>query len=155
MKTLYLLCLLVLLFGCKSKENSMTDSIQNDSTENNFQKPQKLVAKIGDLSEGISEGIKISEVVVDGNNIELQMSYSGCQRPVFDLIGSPMIAKSLPPLRSIRLVHNGENGECEELISERLIFDISALTYQEQDGSEIYLQLEGWKEKIKYTYTSK
>lgn len=155
MKTLFLLSILVLLFGCKSKENSMTDSINKEGTEGNYQKPQKLIAKIGDLNEGVSEGIMISEVVVDGNNMELQISYNGCQRPVFDLVGSPMIAKSLPPIRSIRLVHDGQNGDCDELITERLVFDIRALAYQDQDGSEIYLQLDGWKEKIKYTYTSK
>jgi hypothetical protein len=155
MKTLFFIGITLFVMGCKTGKNANPDQITDTTMEDSYQKPQKLVAKIGDLSEGVSEGILISEVVVDGNNMEIEISYSGCQRPVFELTGSSMIAKSLPPIRAIRLSHDGQTGDCKKLINERLIFDLKAFAYQQEEGSEMVLQLEGWKEKIKYTYTTK
>jgi hypothetical protein len=63
-----------------------------------------------------------------------------------------MISKSLPPIRSIKLIHSSENESCKQLMSETLFFDISNFAYKKEMGSVIKLNLEGWKEQIVYTF---
>ena len=74
----------------------------------------------------------------------------------FDLTGSPNISKSLPPIRVIRLDLKKISIKKEEniasMVEQKLIFDISDLAYKQEAGSEIYLQFEGAKERILYTY---
>ena len=60
--------------------------------------------------------------------------------------------KSLPPKRTVALIHNSNGDSCRELISETIKFDIRALAVTETSGSEITLLLEGYKEPIQYVY---
>lgn len=74
----------------------------------------------------------------------------------FDLTGSGNISKSMPPIRAIRLevkkipVKKGDNPVA--MMEQDLVFDISDLAYKQESGSQIYLQFEGAKERILYTY---
>ncbi|MCX8485935.1 MAG: hypothetical protein ORN53_01925, partial [Crocinitomicaceae bacterium] len=74
----------------------------------------------------------------------------------FDLTGSANISKSLPPIRSIRLdvkkipVKKGDNPVA--MLEQTLVFDITELAYKQESGSQIYLQIEGAKERILYTF---
>jgi hypothetical protein len=38
---------------------------------------------------------------------------------------------------------------------ENLVIDISDLAYKKEDGSEIYLLINGWTEKIHYVFKKK
>ena len=78
----------------------------------------------------------------------LGISYSGgCEKHSFELLGSRLIQKSLPPKRGIILYHNSNGDSCRELVTEELIFDIRNLSY---DKSEIILILEGYADPISY-----
>jgi hypothetical protein len=74
----------------------------------------------------------------------------------FDLTGSANISKSLPPIRAIRLdvkkipIKKGDSPVA--MLEQTLVFDITELAYKQESGSQIYLQLEGAKERILYTY---
>ena len=74
----------------------------------------------------------------------------------FDLSGSANISKSLPPIRAIRLdvkkipVKKGDSAV--SMMEQTLVFDITDLAYKQETGSEIYLQFEGAKERILYTF---
>jgi Cu/Ag efflux protein CusF len=75
----------------------------------------------------------------------------------FDLTGSTNISKSMPPIRSIRLdvkkipIKKGDPNTVV-MMEQTLVFDITDLAYKQEAGSQIYLQLEGAKERILYTY---
>ena len=111
-----------------------------------------LKATIGDF-ECPSDLIQITGVTVSGNNMSIDVNYSGgCEEHNFQLIGSENIAKSLPPIRSVKLVHNANGDACRKLEERTLVFDISDLTYKQEAGSVIYLTLDGWKDRIEYRF---
>jgi hypothetical protein len=74
----------------------------------------------------------------------------------FDLTGSGNISKSMPPIRAIRLDVKKipiKKGDSQVVMMEQnLVFDITDLAYKQESGSQIYLQFEGAKERILYTY---
>ena len=81
------------------------------------------------------------------------VTYSGgCKEHSFDMVGSQNISKSLPPIRQIRLIHNGNEDHCRELITRTLKVDLSDMAYSKTSGSEIVLNLKGAREPINYIF---
>jgi hypothetical protein len=138
---------LLLLSGCGTKK------ISGDGSGQVIQmKADKGTAKLG-KAEMDTQPVKITGATIEDNTLVVSVSYSGgCQDHHFDLVGDEAISKSLPPQRSIRLVHSGERDRCKALILKTLEFDIKDLAYQQESGSEIVLRLEGWDTDLKYVY---
>lgn len=96
---------------------------------------------------------EISNAALDGNMLKLTVSYSGgCEDQVFDLVGNEMIMKSLPPKRNMTLVRDSKGDACREYITTELLFDLTELSYQKKNGSEIILQLNGYDKEIRYVF---
>ncbi len=111
-----------------------------------------IIGKLDTISDS-SDAIKFEDVKLNGNTLEIKVSYGGgCENHTFELIGSPNISKSLPPIRSIQLIHRANKDACKALIIKDLMFDVSSFTYKKESGSTIYLQLDGWDQKLLYTY---
>lgn len=143
MKILFPIIALAILLSCKTSKEATNSSIPKDP---------EMIATIGEFPKS-SDPIKIDTVQITGNKMIISVSYSGgCGNHSFQLIGSSQIAKSMPPIRNIKLFHTSENDNCKKLITRNLHFDISALAYKKENGSEIYLTIDGMKEKIKYTF---
>ena len=103
--------------------------------------------------ESTSDDFKILDAKIIGNYLHLNISYSGgCEKHSFKIIGDLLLSKSLPPIRSVELFHFGNGDACKKLITEELIIDVSELAYKQEEGSEIYLSLNGWNEKISYVF---
>lgn len=127
----------------KEKTKKSTEVNQEDKIEK---------AYIG-VAPKSSSAVTIQGVSVDGNIMTIEVAYSGgCKDHDFDLVGSAAMMKSLPAQRGIELVHKLSDDTCRELISEELEFDISELAYKKEDGSEIFLLLNGYKGKISYVF---
>ena len=145
MKSLLIFSIALLILSCKSQKNAKNSTIETNSET-------MLKATIGDI-ETPSDLIQITGVTISGNIMSIDVNYSGgCEEHNFQLIGSENIAKSLPPIRSIKLVHNANGDACRKLEERTLVFDISDLTYKQEAGSVIYLTLDGWKDRIEYTF---
>ena len=100
-----------------------------------------------------SDQVDILDAKISGNIITLKIGYSGgCKNHEFSIIGSQMISKSLPPIRNIQLIHNSNDDNCKSYITQNLEYDISNLAYKKVNGSVIILKLNGWKDRIVYTY---
>ena len=149
MKKLYFF--LLLAASCASEKQQISEArIQNESTSSTQNKI--ILAKIG-RSTTISNPIQIISAKLSANILTLDIKYTGgCIDHDFQMIGSPSIAKSMPPIRSIELIDTTTNDECEKITFETLTIDISDLSLQKTKGSEIYLSLAGWPEKIKYIF---
>ncbi|HLP56423.1 MAG TPA: hypothetical protein VK151_15410 [Fluviicola sp.] len=148
MKTILLSMTVLMLFACGTKK------ISGDGTGQTIKmKTEKeLKASIG-KSEMNSNATKITGVSINGNKMTLSISYyGGCKDHLFDLVGDQAISKSLPPQRTVRLVHTGEPDHCKAMLMKDLVFDISELAYKQEKGSEIILNIEGWKDPVKYTF---
>lgn len=147
MKLLAIACSLTLFFSCGTKKlvgNGEGQKLKTSTVEN--------VGTLGQFPEE-STPITIDEAEIVGNQLVLKVTYGGgCQEHEFKLIGSEMISKSLPPIRAIKLIHNGNNDMCKALIMQTLKFDISAFAYKQEKGSEITLRLDGYKEPLQYIF---
>lgn len=149
MKTLILICACYLIFtACATtKPNTKMEQLPNSNQTNS----ELLVAQIGKPT--VSESFTIQEASINGNVLRVTVSYSGgCGNHQFELVGSPNISKSLPPIRSIELVHQSNGDACKEKMEETLLINISNLAYKQEAGSVIKLNLSGWKEQLIYTY---
>jgi hypothetical protein len=146
MKFFPILIFTVLLTACGlHKNNSTGDSAQTNSNV-------MLTATIGEVNVP-SDPVTISDIRVKGNKLFIDVSYSGgCKEHTFQLVGSSMIAKSLPPIRHMQLIHESNDDKCKKMVMQTLEVDIKALAYQQQAGSEIFLTIDGWKDRIEYTY---
>jgi hypothetical protein len=109
-----------------------------------------MKATLGEFPE-YSDPINIEKVVIKGNKILIDVSYSGgCKDHEFQLIGSEMVAKSMPPQRAIILVHKANEDMCRAMIMKTLEFDISNLAYKQVKKDEIILNFNN--EKYKYVF---
>ena len=150
MKSYILFTATLILFSCSNAKK------MNQNPENNTNLVNSSNIKIAILGDNNQNSISttINNVVLKDNTLEISINYTGgCAKHEFELIGSEMIAKSLPPIRSINLIHKTIDEEsCKRIMYDTLYFDITSLAYQKTSGSVIKLNLAGWKEQIVYTF---
>ena len=155
MRFLTFLTVGILLFACGTKKNS-TKSKQKDTIVSVIEPDleiMKIKATIGKFAKESDPIISINSVEIVGNTLVLDVSYGGgCKEHQFEVIGSEMIAKSMPPIRAIQLVHHANGDNCRAIVRNRLEINIEDLAYQQKKGDEIYLTIEGWEERILYTF---
>lgn len=142
-----LVCLFMFL-SC-ARKNNVTEG---NSTHN---ENVMLYATVGDHTEK-GDALTIREIKLTGNVLKVSVTYSGgCDKHTFSLVGSRNISKSMPPRRAVNLIHKAQGDQCKKAVMEDLWFEISELAYKKEDSSRIWLDLEGWKQAIEYTYSSK
>lgn len=137
--------------GCDTAKKQQ-QAVDSEKSEVESMRVQQAI--IGEAPES-NPTTKIDSVAIDGDVMVLFVEYSGgCEKQFFDLVGDEVVMKSFPPQRKIELVRNDQGDRCRELITERLMFDISSLKFQSSgsNGGEIILHLEGWDSPIRYTY---
>lgn len=159
MKNLYLLIGICLMLSCKTKQNVGSEKVETEiSTDqtgitNKEYPDMNIKAEIGDTKIE-SSSVQILKSSIDGNLLTLKIGYSGgCAEHSFEFIGSEMIAKSLPPIRNVRLIHYANGETCRIYIERKLVIDLRELAYEKKSGSQIKLNISGQKDQqILYTY---
>jgi len=161
MKTITLILLLAgLTFSsaCGNKKKTVDKEVVVEVNDNSEQtmKPSQITARLTEMyKEFKSDNFTILDVHIDGNLMHLTVEYSGgCGEHKFEVLGSKAIMKSLPPLRPVLIIHDAGGDNCRALIKEQMTVDISEFAYQQVDGSEIMLVMEG-REKISYKFEGK
>lgn len=143
----YLTVLFILLLissSCGTMKETEQKPIETES------KAQKAI--IGEPSED-NPSTEILNAEVNGNILKLTVAYSGgCEEQVFDLVGSEMVMKSFPPKRNMTLVRDSKGDACREYISKELLFDLTELSHQKKNGSEIILLLNGFEKEIRFVF---
>ena len=155
MKFTVLLFFLVFIFSCKTQKNNQNCILRQKKQLTDTTLKATLVNYSSYLlnKENGSDPIKILDAKIINNQLHLNVSYSGgCEKHNFKITGDASISKSLPPIRSVELFHFGNGDACKKLITEELIIDVNELAYKQEEGSEIYLSLNGWNEKISYVF---
>jgi len=154
MKFTVLLFFLVFIFSCKTQKNNQRCILSKKQLTDTTLKAT-LVNYSSYLlkKENGSDPIKILDAKIIKNQLQLNVSYSGgCEKHNFKITGDSSISKSLPPIRSVELFHFANGDACKKLIIEELLIDLSELAYKQEEGSEIYLSLNGWGQKISYVF---
>lgn len=151
MKNILFICLTLFVFACKSTKK-VNEVDQTSTDTNQATELVRISSSIGQLDQ-ISDPITISDVRLVGNKLFVDVTYGGgCKDHEFQLIGAPSLSKSLPPIRSIQLMHQANGDACKMLLTQTLEIDLKNLAYQQEKGSVIFLNLNGWKNTIEYTY---
>jgi len=150
MKFIAIVAISALVLSCGTKKNTETDETKSLEAKSS----EKIIAEIGKIDESATnDAFTIHSMNVVGNTLFMEVSYSGgCKEHSFQVIGSPMIAKSMPPIRAVEIRHNANDDNCRSIVTKILEVDITKLAYQQNAGSEIYLTFSGWKERVKYTF---
>ena len=100
------------------------------------------LAEIGDLNTE-SAAVDIQSAEIKGTSIQLVVSYSGgCAEHSFRLIGSPMLTKSLPPQRAVKLIHTNNGDQCKKMITDTLMFDVTPLANSASKDKTVVLNLD-------------
>ncbi|MBL4862648.1 MAG: hypothetical protein JKY09_06495 [Crocinitomicaceae bacterium] len=156
MRVFLILGIVAVLAACKSKKD-LQESIAPppSTTEENIdgkpQRPYQVKARLGKFSD--SDPLKIVDVAIHENSLFIDVSYTGgCALHKFECVGSEAIMKSLPPKRSVKLIHSNGDDTCKSLVKQTIQVDITTLAADQTSGSVIVLLLEGFKGEIKYTY---
>ena len=159
MKLFTLLLAGTLLYSCASTEKVITDEVSDtievamDTVED--AKPERNVmikAEIGDLTVE-SDMYDIESAKIVGNSLFMVVTFSGgCAEHKFKFVGSPMIMKSLPPKRSVKLIHDKNGDYCRSLVTKTLEIDLTNIAHEQTSGSELVLLLDGYKGELNYTY---
>ena len=154
MKFTVLLFFLVFIFSCKTQKNNQRCILrQKQLTDTTLKATLVNYSSYLLKKENGSDPIKILDAKIIKNQLQLNVSYSGgCEKHNFKITGDSSISKSLPPIRSVELFHFANGDACKKLIIEELIIDLSELAYKQEEGSEIYLSLNGWDQKISYVF---
>ena len=146
----------LLALSCGTKKNANQEEVSTDKNETmpTTMDIVKVTAEIDNMEKDyISDPITIDAVEIRMNIMYIDVTYSGgCEKHDFRVIGSSMIAKSMPPIRSVKLVHKANGDTCREIKKVKLEVYIDDLAYQKEAGSEIFLNVAHWKERLLYTY---
>jgi hypothetical protein len=146
----YFIPLILFFSACgtlkKTKADNMTESTA----------PKASIRQYETVDSG-AELVQVQSMNVIGNRLYLIVkAHPMLTVEDFDLTGSGNISKSMPPIRAIRLDVKKipiKKGDSQVVMMEQnLVFDITDFAYKQESGSQIYLQFEGAKERILYTY---
>ena len=137
--------------NCASKKHAYSENdLPNKKKMKNNEKIENAI--LGEFPIQ-TDSIDILSVVIKENNLLIKIGYAGgCENHSFSLIGNKYISKSLPPIRRVMLGHDSNNDQCKELITRKIKFNIEEFAYKKVSGSQIILKLDGWKDRIIYTF---
>jgi hypothetical protein len=153
MKIVGILAIGLLFFGCGSKKNAGETKSNESEIYPTTMDIVKVKAVTGQFAKDSDPLISIDTVEVRGNIMYIDVTYGGgCEEHQFEVIGSLAVAKSLPPIRAIQLVHRSNGDKCRAIKKVKLEVYLEELAYQKEEGSEIYYTLEGWKDRIYHKY---
>lgn len=166
MKTYLIIALGCLLMSCGTTKEATTEVVEEqtevvkETMANSAEdaqdgtkpmKDMKIKAQIGEMKDG--DAFNIEGVRISGNTMFVNVSYGGgCGEHSFEMNGSMAVMKSLPPQRAIKLTHTNHEDYCKAIVRETLEIDITELSDVKKAGSTIVLLLDGWKERIEYTF---
>lgn len=154
MKFITLITLSILMASCGTTKNTtMSESTENEPTNTTPTTVNiiKVTGELGEISE-TTDPFTIEATEIRGNLLYVDVMYSGgCEEHSFEVIGSNMIAKSMPPIRAIQVKHNANGDSCKKAVRAKLEVNIKEFAYKQEKGSEIYLTVNG-KDRILYTF---
>jgi hypothetical protein len=145
MKTLFILLLSSLLFSCfipRSKRIPPLEYMQIQLSEIN-----------DSLYQTETEPIQIDSLQLEANILTLFYSCTDDPGEV-RLVGSSMIAKSFPPIRSCKLMSTSTKMRSHNLSPYKgsVVFDLKPLSHKFVKDAPTYIQIQGWPEKILFIY---
>ncbi len=135
----------------QTNSNSEITEKKIDPEEELANKNIEIKAHFGEFVE--SDDLTINSAEIVGNNLVLSVTYSGgCEKHSFDMVGSQFIAKSLPPIRQLKLIHKNNGDKCRAIITKTITVDVRDMAERKEPGAEIVFNLHGYEGRIVYIF---
>jgi len=81
-----------------------------------------------DISSETSDPFELGDVVINGNQVSVTVSYSGgCKPHTFEIIWDEVVASTNPPQINLIILHDSNDDNCEAYITETLVFELEEL----------------------------
>ncbi len=140
---------LLLLWSCSLSHKSV-QTLKYPSSQDSKAPLENSVALIDDERiSNPSATLTIDSIKLEENQLWIQY-HNFTADGQLEMVGRSAIAKSFPPIRSCKII--AKPGGQNSAPSGWLNIDISALSNKKVKDNPIYLELEGWSEKILYLY---
>ena len=154
MRIPFFMLILFFVTACSSRKEMSNDSAANTDSSNHIQNHNNLspiLASIDRQGFGTtSDPIEIKKATISGDILSLDVTYSGgCEKHEFELIGSGMYIKTMPPKMAISLKHYANGDGCRKLCETSLKINVKDLRYAGE--GPLILMLEG-TDNISYRY---
>jgi len=146
MKYFLFISLLLFAIACTSTKDTTVDPKDPKPTE---QICEQIVFK-SDLKDVRKDPFRLLAVTLDGDCLELKVSYSGgCEGAEFQLYYQTVINKKPPP-SVIAILGFTDNDNCRSIVEKTLSFDLSAA--QQKGYDQVQILLGGWVQPVNYSY---
>lgn len=114
------------------------------------QRPYQVRGEFGDVSQRTDE-YKVLSAKIVGNKLFVDVSYTGgCAHHKFKCVGNKSVSKSIPPQRSIKIIHDNDDDVCESIVNQTIEIDIQLFANSAAERSEIVLILDGYSKQLNY-----
>jgi hypothetical protein len=132
----------IIAFSCSNSKESTTAKNQE------INKNEVPFAVIKEMPE-VVPNVAINEMKIENGILHMNVSYSGgCEDQTFELIGSQMLMKSLPPKRTLTLLRNDHGDKCREWITQDLKFDLKPVMVDENPEKQVIFILSNNQKEI-------
>jgi hypothetical protein len=150
MKILFILPFTFVLAAC---------FVPRSKRASNLKMATPIEIKISEINEAVynttAAPIQIDSISISANILTLKFSCA-FNPGRLSLVGSPMLAKSFPPIRNCKFIVQESNIKQKENndISYQGVqyFELNPLSHKFIKDAPTYLQIEGWPEKILFIY---
>lgn len=135
-----------------SNENNSEETPNPNDSQTKPQKPYRVKAEFGETGQK-TDFYTILSAEIEGTLLTMEIEYSGgCGWHKYKFVGNRAISKSLPPQRSVQLLHDNGDDQCEAIVKQTIEIDITEMAHRQTSGREIILNLEGYDEPLKFIY---
>ncbi|MBT4776579.1 MAG: hypothetical protein HON99_12750 [Crocinitomicaceae bacterium] len=119
------ICSLLATSACKSKKPAVAadEALSAEPIVANIQmKETMLLPKPIDF-------VNINSLSITGDILEIDATFSGCEKHDFTLYGNRAYQKSLPPKIGLALIHDAHGDKCRKQSTKKLYFNIKDIRY--------------------------
>ncbi|MBT6515603.1 MAG: hypothetical protein HOK65_12635 [Crocinitomicaceae bacterium] len=119
------ICSLLATSACKSKKPAVAadEALSTEPIVANIQmKETMLLPKPIDF-------VNINNLSITGDILEIDATFSGCEKHDFTLYGNRAYQKSLPPKIGLALIHDAHGDKCRKQSTKKLYFNIKDIRY--------------------------
>jgi hypothetical protein len=143
-----------LTLACSKKKHSVASGDIQTQTAIHADATSPLPVKMDQNYQwpGTTDQFSCVDAAVHDNVLMVVVQYGGgCEKHEFKATSTGAWAKSIPPIATIYIEHNGHNDRCRAMITDTLKFDASA--FRMAGRKEVKLKLAGILDKnIDYNY---
>ncbi len=123
--------------GCKTKGGATGDGDADTGDASTEKVVKDITMTESFMLPKAIDPVTVEELSIDGDILEIEVSYGGCGEHEFTLYGNRSFQKSLPPKLGLALIHDGQGDQCKKRSTQTLYFNIKDIRYPGKDSDYV------------------